>query len=235
MRPRSRQSFRLRTFIPSPFQFPRRLLHRISRDFGNPAVAEMDNAVGHAGDIGVMVMIAVAVPSSRLIRSRASRTTIPVWESSAPVGSSQSSTRDSLKWRGRLPRAAARRRKAGRENGRGGRSARPERGPLPAPGGALRSPSRPPRSPRRQAGDQVVELKDEPHMEPAIFGQLFSSALVRFFPGRIPCRRCRVQAAEDVQQRRFAAPGGSQKHDQLADREVQVNPSQAWTSISPMA
>ena len=42
--------------------------------------------------LALCVMISVVVPSSALAVSRASMTRIPVFESSAPVGSSQSST-----------------------------------------------------------------------------------------------------------------------------------------------
>jgi len=61
------------------------------------------------------VMTTVAVSSSRLTRARASRTTMPVAMSSAPVGSSQSNTAGRLAMAGRWPPAAARRPTAGRK------------------------------------------------------------------------------------------------------------------------
>ena len=79
----------------------------------------------------------------------------------------------------------------------------------------------------REAGDEVVELEDEPHGLAAVGGQGFlvgvGQVLATVGQGAAGGG---VEAAQDVQQRRLAAARGAEQHDQFAGKEVQVDPGQ---------
>src|SRR5690625_3481041 len=78
-----------------------------------------------------------------------------------------------------------------------------------------------------QTGNQVVELEDEPDILPAIACQLPVSGLRQIVASveDTPLRCC-VEAAQDVDQRRFAAPGRPEKHHQFTAVEIQIDPPQ---------
>jgi len=126
------------------------------------------------------VMITVVVPSSRLTRSSASRTTTPVSESSAPVGSSQSSTAGFFE----MARAIATRCCSPPESWDGKWSSRSPRLTRPSASSGFHRRLRDFGDccdifAGRQARDKVIELEDKPDREPAVIGQLLSVARVR--------------------------------------------------------
>ena len=81
--------------------------------------------------------------------------------------------------------------------------------------------------PRRQAGNQVVELKHEAHVVAAIarqrrvveFGELLAAVEHRAAGGH-------VEPAQNIEQRALAAAGGAQQHDELAGVQVEVDAPQ---------
>ena len=171
------------------------------------------------------VMTTVAVPSSRLTRSSASSTTMPVVMSSAPVGSSHSSTSG----RFAMARAIATRCCSPPESCAGKvietmvEADHPERllrrhRVLDDLGDERHVLA------RRQARDQVVELKDESHVRPAILGEL---RVVRRRQIVILvddlARGRHVESAEDVEQGGLARSGRTEQDHELARKQVEID------------
>ena len=78
-----------------------------------------------------------------------------------------------------------------------------------------------------EARDQIVELEDEADMLAPIAGQLGLAGVdeIVVAPHRL-ARSRRIEAAEDVEQRRLAGAGRSQQHDEFAFVDVEVEVAQ---------
>src|SRR5690606_8177096 len=81
--------------------------------------------------------------------------------------------------------------------------------------------------PRRQARHQVVELKDEPDVPAPIERELALRGSGKLLAAeQQPAGGRPVEAAEDVEQRRFAAARRAEEHDELALRDSEVDAAQ---------
>src|SRR6185437_8256357 len=82
--------------------------------------------------------------------------------------------------------------------------------------------------PRCQTRNEVVELKHEADMVATISGQLglARSRQLVIAPGRPPSGR-RIQPSKDVEQRGFSRAGRPEYDDELARRDVQIEPAQS--------
>jgi hypothetical protein len=79
----------------------------------------------------------------------------------------------------------------------------------------------------REAGNEVVKLKDEPDMEAAVFGQRPLIGLGQIpAPVRDKAMGRRIEPTQDIEQGRFPAAGRSEQHNQLAGVEFHVNAAQ---------
>src|SRR5205823_1563657 len=76
----------------------------------------------------------------------------------------------------------------------------------------------------RQAGNEVVELKDETDVQPAIArqGRVVRRVQQRALIADRPAAG-HVEPAEDVQERRFAASGGTEQDDELLLEQVEID------------
>ena len=196
-------------------------------DTMRPSASEMTRSA-MAATAALCVMTAVVVPSSRLTRSIASSTTMPVEMSSAPVGSSHSSTSGRLA----IARAMATRCCSPPDSCEGKWST-----PLAQPDHAQRLGGRHRLGgdvgdeldvlARGQAGNQVVELEHEADMLAAVLRQLAlvgrGEIVIAIADGS---RRGHVEAAEDVQQRRLAAARRPEHDDELGLKEVEIDAAQ---------
>jgi hypothetical protein len=83
---------------------------------------------------------------------------------------------------------------------------------------------------RGEARDQVVELEDEADvLAPVTRERVARRRPVERASPRYQltlARRGHVEAAEDVEQRRFAAAGGAEQHDELAVEELEIDAAQ---------
>jgi len=105
---------------------------------------------------------------------RALSTTIPVWESSAPVGSSHRKLMDFWKWRGQWPRVVVRHGKLGGENDPVCLLIRPGQERLRGHWIAGNFGYNRHILSCRQTGNQIVELENKSDMKTAVFCQFFS-------------------------------------------------------------
>ena len=80
---------------------------------------------------------------------------------------------------------------------------------------------------RGQAGNEVIKLEDKADMLAAETGQAGVVGVAQVL-AVIPdfARSRRIQPAEDVEQRRFAAAGRAEHHHKLALKQLQINAAQ---------
>src|SRR5512143_2861709 len=81
--------------------------------------------------------------------------------------------------------------------------------------------------PRCEAWDQVIELEHETNMEPAVLRELLLRGPSEVFAAvsHLPLR-CRVESAQDVQERGLPASRRTQQHNELAGQELEVHAAQ---------
>jgi hypothetical protein len=173
------------------------------------------------------VMHAVSVPSSRLMLLQGLQHETPVAESSAPVGSSHSSTAGRLAMaRAMATRCCSPPESCGREVVQALAQAHQGQGLLRPHGRPGDLGHRRHVLAGRQAGDQVVELEHEAHViAPVGSWLLVGGREVAVQVEHLP-RRGRIQPAQDVQQGGFAAAGRPQQHHQFPRAELQVDAAQ---------
>jgi hypothetical protein len=86
-----------------------------------------------------------------------------------------------------------------------------------------------------EAGDQVVELEHEADVLAPVSGQFRLIGVGELMVGEADFSRRRgVETAENVEQRRFAAPRGTQQDNEFACANLESTPRNAWTSTSPI-
>jgi hypothetical protein len=76
----------------------------------------------------------------------------------------------------------------------------------------------------RQARDQIVKLEHESHVIAPVSGEQGIVVFHQIAAAVIDAPRGgNIEAAQNVQQRRFAAAGGAQQHDELAFIQVEID------------